>query len=132
MSGALRFLAACGSGSSTVATSSATDTSVSNQECAHVVDVAVVASGGAFRFDVTVRSADSGWDKYADAWEIRDGADVLGVRELLHPHEDEQPFTRSLSGVAIPLEVKEVTVTARDSVLGFCGDDVVVGIPGRS
>ena len=30
---------------------------------------------------------------------------VLGYRKLHHPHENEQPFTRSLSGVEIPDEV---------------------------
>ena len=43
---------------------------------------------------VTVQHADTGWDHYADAWEVLapDGT-VLGTRTLLHPHTDEQPFT---------------------------------------
>jgi hypothetical protein len=101
--------------------------------CARVVAVTVRDEGGGFAFDVTVESADTGWDKYADAWEVRSQAgDVLGVRELLHPHEGEQPFTRSLAGVAIPDEIREVTVAARDSVLGFCGETMTVALPGRS
>ena len=90
---------------------------------ADVVDVtATPEGGGAWRFDVTVRHADEGWDHYADRWEVLspDG-EVLGVRELLHPHVDEQPFTRSLTGVAIPEGVDEVEVRARDSVHGFGG-----------
>jgi hypothetical protein len=69
-----------------------------------------------------VRHVDEGWDHYADRWEVLspDG-EVLGVRELLHPHVDEQPFTRSLTGVAIPEGVDEVEVRARDSVHGFGG-----------
>lgn len=104
-----------------------------DEGCAHVLDVSVRELGGTYSFDVTVRSSDTGWDKYADAWEVRapDGA-VLGVRELLHPHENEQPFTRSLRAVGIPASVREVTVAARDSVVGFCGDTVTVALPGRT
>jgi len=84
--------------------------------------VAATATPGAhgWRLDVTVAHADAGWDHYADAWEVTapDGA-VLGVRELLHPHDDEQPFTRSLTGVAIPEGVDHVTIRARDSVHGW-------------
>jgi len=59
--------------------------------------------GGAWTFSVTIRHPDSGWDHYADGWEVLapDGS-RLGYRELVHPHVNEQPFTRSLSGVAIP------------------------------
>ena len=53
-------------------------------------------SPGVWRFDVTVRHADEGWDHYADRWDVigPDGA-VLATRVLLHPHVGEQPFTRS-------------------------------------
>ena len=69
--------------------------------------------------DVTVEHADEGWDHDADAWDVvaPDGT-VLGTRTRLHPHETEQPLTRSLSGVAIADDVAEVTIRARDSVHG--------------
>ena len=98
--------------------------------CADVVGVEVVAAGeGRYIFHVTVRSADTGWDPYADAWEVvgPDGT-VLGTRELLHPHQDEQPFTRSLSGVEVPAGVDRVLVRARDSVQGWCEREVTVVI----
>lgn len=100
--------------------------------CANVVAVDIEQTGDTYRFDVTVRSADTGPEKYADAWEVRapDGT-VLGVRELLHDHVGEQPFTRSLSNVTITEETTEVTVVARDSVVGFCGLEVTAAIPGR-
>ena len=82
---------------------------------ADIVDVQVSRSvDGTWRFDVAVRHADTGWDHYADAFEVvaPDGT-VLGTRTLLHPHVDEQPFTRSLSGVAIPGGTAEVTVRPR-------------------
>ena len=75
---------------------------------------------GSWRFDVTVRHADAGWDHYADKWEVvaPDGR-VLGERVLLHPHDNEQPFTRSQSGIAIPDGVAHVMVRAHDSVHGW-------------
>ncbi len=86
--------------------------------------------GGTFSFEVTVASTETGWDKYADAWEIRGpGGVVLGERVLAHPHETEQPFTRSLSGVAISSDIAEVTVAAHDLVLGFCGEEMTVAVP---
>ena len=99
--------------------------------CADVIDVVVSAEdGGAYRFAVTVRSADTGWDKYADRWEVRDDSGrVLGERVLAHPHVDEQPFTRSQFGIEIPAGIQTVTVAARDSVAGFCGELYEVAVP---
>jgi hypothetical protein len=84
---------------------------------------------GRWRFAVTVRHADTGWDHYADKWQVlgSDGA-VLGERVLLHPHVEEQPFTRSLAGVAIPSGVSEVTVRAHDTVDGW-GPPAIVALP---
>ncbi|MFC3228246.1 hypothetical protein ACFOGJ_13455 [Marinibaculum pumilum] len=77
-------------------------------------------SGSAWRFDVTLRHDDTGWEHYADKWEVRlpDGT-VLGRRVLLHPHVDEQPFTRSLAGVEIPADIDRVIVHAHDKVHGW-------------
>lgn len=73
-------------------------------------------SAGSWHFDVTLRHEDTGWDHYADRWQILTiEGDILGTRVLLHPHVNEQPFTRSLGGVAIPAEVKRVRVRAHDS-----------------
>lgn len=73
-----------------------------------------------WRFDVTLRHPDSGWTHYADAWEVvaPDGQ-VLGQRVLLHPHVQEQPFTRSLTGIQIPPEVDTVYLRARCLVDGW-------------
>ena len=50
------------------------------------------------QLSVTLLHADTGWDDYADAWEVLDAeGNSLGVRVLAHPHVEEQPFTRSLS-----------------------------------
>ena len=87
-------------------------------------------AGGVWRFRVTVRHADEGWDHYADRWDVvaPDGS-LLGSRTLLHPHVDEQPFTRSLSGVEIPSDVTSVTIRAGDSVHKYGGREMVVELP---
>ena len=85
---------------------------------------------GTYRFDVTVKHADAGWKHYADKWDVvAPGGDILGTRVLLHPHEHEQPFTRSLSGVRIPRGVARVTVRAHDKVHGYGGEVVTVEVP---
>jgi hypothetical protein len=97
---------------------------------ADVLEVAARQSGGGWQFDVTVRHADTGWDHYADAWRVvgPDGT-VYGTRTLYHPHVGEQPFTRSLSGVAIPEAVSKVTIEAHDSVHGWGGASVELDLP---
>jgi len=82
-----------------------------------------------YRFRVTVRHGDTGWDHYADRWQVLgpDGT-VLGTRVLLHPHENEQPFTRSQSGIVVPDGVTTVTVRAHDLVDGFGGREISVDL----
>lgn len=99
-----------------------------------VVDVGVDAqSGGYFTFNVTLRHGDEGWDHYADRWDVvsLDGKTVYGERVLYHPHVSEQPFTRSLSGVAVPAGVREVIVRGHDKVHGLGGVEMQVPLPGR-
>jgi hypothetical protein len=97
---------------------------------ADVVSVRAKATGdGVYRFDVSVRHDDTGWDHYANKWQVLapDGR-VLGTRELLHPHVDEQPFTRSLSGVGIPADITQVIIRAYDSVHDDGGAEIVVDL----
>lgn len=54
---------------------------------------------------------------------------VYGIRDLLHDHADEQPFTRSLGGVEIPEDTGTVVVEARDLVNGWGGATMVVDLP---
>ena len=90
-----------------------------------VVIVAATARPDAsgWSFDVTLRHPDTGWDHYADAWEVLapDGTS-LGLRTLGHPHIDEQPFTRSLSGIKISDDVAYVTIRARCLVDGWSNE----------
>ena len=98
------------------------------------VDVVKVAvqeeSSGTYRFDVTLNHDDTGWDHYADRWEVLDSkGKVLATRVLMHPHVQEQPFTRSLSGVSVPGDIHEVTVRGHDLVHEYGGKEVKVKLP---
>lgn len=98
---------------------------------ADVVAVAVRPHGGSnYTFSVTIRSPDTGWSAYADRIEVvdADGA-VLGTRDLVHPHDDEQPFTRDVDGVQIPRGVQSVTVRARFKPGGYGGKTANVPLP---
>ena len=95
---------------------------------ADVVGVKAKKTGDrVWSFDVTLRHADTGWDHYADKWDVTapDGT-ILGTRVLHHPHVQEQPFTRSLSGVTIPPGINRVTIRGHDSVHGYGGEEFSV------
>jgi hypothetical protein len=101
--------------------------SASAGEADVVAAEAVEEGAGSWRFEVTVAHVDAGWDHYADKWEVLapDGR-VLGTRVLLHPHVGEQPFTRSLGGVAVPPGIDRVILRAHDSVHGLGGAEITV------
>jgi len=95
-----------------------------------IVDVRVECSSSC-SFAVTLEHADTGWDHYANQWDVMTLDDkLLGSRVLYHPHENEQPFTRSLSGVKIPQGVSQVKIRARDKLHGYSSQEFVVDIPG--
>jgi hypothetical protein len=97
---------------------------------ADVVGVKVKKIGtDIYSFHVTVQHKDEGWGHYANKWDVL-GADgtVYGTRTLHHPHVDEQPFTRSLTGVKIS-GVKQVTIRVHDSVHEYGGAEVKVALP---
>jgi hypothetical protein len=98
---------------------------------ADVIEVNMTRAGNnTYHLDVTVRHSDEGWKHYANKWEVTapDGT-VLGTRILAHPHVDEQPFTRSLSGVKIPADIREIIVRAHDMVHGYGGKTVTMEVP---
>ena len=83
-------------------------------------------------FAVTLEHGDEGWHHYADRWDVVTlDNKLLKSRVLHHPHENEQPFTRSLSGVLIPPETKQVKIRARDSRHGYSENEVTVDLPQR-
>ncbi len=97
---------------------------------------AVQDAGGKWTFHVTVEHPDTGWEDYADGWDVvtsagevlKPDASQAFTRVLMHPHENEQPFTRSQSGIAIPESVTRVRVRAHDLVDGFGGREVWVDL----
>jgi hypothetical protein len=71
------------------------------------------SADGTYRIEATIKSKDTGWDYYAERFEViaLDGK-IIGTRVLLHPHEEEQPFTRDVDGVKLPAGVVEVRIRA--------------------
>ena len=98
---------------------------------ADVLDVHVSCnSESVCRFDVTMKHNDEGWKHYANRWEVLspDG-EILATRVLAHPHDNEQPFTRSLANVSIPSDLLEVVVRAHDLQHEYGGEEFVVKLP---
>jgi len=97
---------------------------------ADVVNVTIESLGdGRFRINATVAHDDTGWDHYANRWDVlNEAGEVIGVRELAHPHVNEQPFTRSTL-VTIPKSVKTITVRANDSVHELGGKTFEIAVP---
>jgi len=98
---------------------------------ADVLDVDVSCNSDAkCRFDVTVKHDDEGWEHYADRWEVLspDG-EILATRVLVHPHDNEQPFTRSLANVSIPSDLSEVVVRAHCLQDEYGGKEFAVELP---
>jgi hypothetical protein len=78
-----------------------------------IVGVTATHASMGWQFDVSISHPDTGWEHYADGWEVLDATGKrLGYRELFHPHVDEQPFTRSLRNVMIPDGTTEVFIRA--------------------
>ena len=118
------------------------------KDCCHILMVTanpVSGEVGGWTFAAQMSSlyeVETGWDKYCDAFQItkltssagegeEEKEEVLTTRVLAHPHQTEQPFTRSTSTVFIdPLEVTDenfvLVASARDSVLGYCGGNVTI------
>eukprot|EP00529_Nitzschia_sp_RCC80_P027413 CAMPEP_0113505472 /NCGR_PEP_ID=MMETSP0014_2-20120614/35339_1 /TAXON_ID=2857 /ORGANISM="Nitzschia sp." /LENGTH=252 /DNA_ID=CAMNT_0000400795 /DNA_START=47 /DNA_END=802 /DNA_ORIENTATION=+ /assembly_acc=CAM_ASM_000159 len=120
-------------------------------DCCHVLMVTAnplsgVIGGWTFAAQMSsLYEIETGWDKYCDAFQIAKtnnnnnsnltgDVEVLTTRVLAHPHQTEQPFTRSTSTVIIdPLEVEGdnnfvLVASARDSVVGYCGDTVTIDL----
>ncbi len=85
-----------------------------------VLGANALRQGDTWRIEVTVAHDDTGWEHYADAWAVFDEAgEELARRVLAHPHVNEQPFTRSMSGIVLPEGTVKVFVRAHDSVHGW-------------
>ncbi len=97
---------------------------------ARVTDISATQSSGGWRFDVSLTHGDTGWDDYADGWrvELADGT-VIGDRPLAHPHVDEQPSTRSTSGVMIPNGTAQVFIRTRTNLEDWADQTTTFDLP---
>lgn len=96
-----------------------------------VVDaVATPVGDGRWTISVTLSHPDTGWDHYASGWKVLapDGT-LLGLRDLTHPHVDEQPFERARKGVAIPPELREVLIVPRCTLDGWVAMPTILTLP---
>ena len=95
-----------------------------------IISATAQASSDTWQFNVTLSHPDTGWDHYADGWRVLDmDGKELGLRVLAHPHEHEQPFTRSLGGVQIPKDTKQVQIQARCLIDGWGETTTIVTLP---
>jgi len=79
---------------------------------------------------ITTQGETDEWDHYADQWEIiAPDEKRLGTRKLLHPHVNEHPLTRSLSGVNMPNNIKRLSVSAHGSVHAYGGKEMTLDLP---
>lgn len=86
-------------------------------------------ANGQWSVDVTLKHNDIGWDHYADNWRVVDASgNILGDRVLFHPHENEQPFTRSLSNVPIPDDTRLIFIEAHDKVHGWTPNRMAIDL----
>ena len=91
------------------------------REKADVVAVATSGDAGAYTFEVTVGSPDTGCERYSDWWEVvsPDG-ELVYRRTILHSHVDEQPYTRT-GGPARIQAGDRVIVRAHMNTTGYDG-----------
>ena len=87
-------------------------------------------------FHVTIQHPDTGWEDYVNGWDVvttegqvlKPDPESEFTRTLLHPHVEEQPFTRSQSRIVVHEGVTEVWVRAHDIVHGYGGREVLVDL----
>lgn len=98
-----------------------------------VLDARATANAdGTYSLSATLTHRDEGWNHYANKWEVvTPEGQVLGTRTLFHPHVDEQPFTRSLARVEVPIGVTEVIIRGYDNVHGAGERTFTVKLPPR-
>lgn len=88
------------------------------------------SGGGGWSLDVTLSSEYDSPERYADGWRVLDAdGKVLGEHTLTHNHADEQPVTRTQTGLEIPDGVDVVTVEGRDTENGYGGATFEVEVP---
>lgn len=99
-----------------------TDTAPPVGPRADAVEVSFGGASGAYTVSVTVRSPDTGCDRYADWWELVRPDGTLAYRRILnHSHVEEQPFTRASEGPVAVSATETLIVRAHLHPHGFGG-----------
>tara|TARA_R110002074_G_scaffold333468_3_gene503667 strand:+ start:114 stop:506 length:393 start_codon:yes stop_codon:yes gene_type:complete len=109
------------------------DTYSTSLEFAQVTGVlATQKADGSWCFGTSVRHNDQGWQHYADGWQVLDpDGNQIAFRLLGHPHDNEQPFTRSKCNISVPSELSKVIVRAKCNKHGYGGKPFVVNLKSR-
>lgn len=96
---------------------------------ANLVSVAVTGEANNYTFAVTISSADTGCEQYADWWEVVDvqTGELIYRRILAHSHVNEQPFTRSGGPVQITPEQSVLIRGHMGGVQSHYGGQVLKG-----
>lgn len=95
-----------------------------------VIDATAQRTDDTWTISATLSSPYDTPERYADAWRVlgSDG-EVYAERILTHDHANEQPFTRSKSGVEIPAGVSVIVIEGRDLEFGYGGDTFELTLP---
>jgi len=94
-----------------------------------IVNVYMQETDSGWRAEVTLKHNDTSWEHYADAWRVVDrNGHLIKTRVLFHPHINEQPFTRSLSGISIPADQSIIYVEAHDKQHGWSKQRVEIDL----
>lgn len=119
---------ATATGDESGATASSATTASGDSMVADVLGVTVTGEPGDYTFAVTVKSPDTGCERYADWWEVVTPDGLLLYRRILaHSHVDEQPFTRT--GGPVPIDAGDVVVVRAHLAPGGYGGQVLRGAP---
>ncbi len=125
----LNIFSVAGQSTQTAETSNASRAFETDLRYAQVRNVEMEENAdGTWNFSVTVEHADTGWDHYANLWQIVDAetGKVIAERVLAHPHVDEQPFSRSLRNTELPEDLRYLIVRARCNEHGYRGKQVYI------
>lgn len=79
---------------------------------------------------VTIQHDDSGWDHFADGFEVQapDGT-RLGYRELTRPNVGQRTQDVDMTGLKLPEGIGYVLIRTRCSLVGWAAEPVRLDLP---
>ena len=94
-----------------------------------VISATATSAGDGWSIEVTLSHPDTGWDHFANGWEVlAPNGTRLGYRELTHPHVDEMPFTRALTIPAVPDGNDHVLIRPKCNLVGYAPEPTPVAL----